>query len=273
MRSIIEAANTSSRCSRQQYATTDNAASITSVSKDSLLRSGWAIAVFSLAVLVAACGGGGASGDSSSTVSSNLNSAPGETALVHYLLASHENGLTASNGGNTYTLQLSNAPNDWVTRFNGAAPAYSRLYRVNLGRNGTLVANVIFTEYFLLNPYAPLGQVSSTGSPYGVVTSSSPVPAVLTVGNSGSYYALTFYHDATMSVIEANVSVTYSVKANDSTTLLLCLDSTVSDVTAQGTADGLTDSTESDCYTVDSAGDVSLASVTLTLNNMTLTFQ
>lgn len=244
--------------------------------KDSPLRSGWAIAVLSLAVLVAACGGGGADGaggESSSTVASNLNSAPGETALVHYLLASHENALSASNGGNTYTLQFSNVPNDWITRFNGSAPAYSRLYRVNLGRDGTLVANVIFTEYFLLNPYAPLGQVSSTGSPYGVVTSSSPVPAVLTVGNSGSYYALTFYHDATMSVIEANVSVTYSVKANDSTTLLLCLDSTVSDVTAQGTADGLTASTESDCYTVDSAGDVSLASVTLTLNNVTLTFR
>lgn len=60
--------------------------------------------------------------------------------------------------------------------------------------------------------------------------------------------------------------------ANDASTLLFCLDATTSDVTAQGATDGLADGSESTCYTVDAAGDVTLTSISLTVSGMALTF-
>jgi hypothetical protein len=85
--------------------------------------------------------------------------------------------------------------------------------------------------------------------------------------------AMTYYHDSSMSIVDADEAATYSVKADDTTTLLVCLDSTITNVTAQGTADDLVDDGESDCYRVDDAGNATLVSVTLTVNGTTLTFQ
>ena len=76
-----------------------------------------------------------------------------------------------------------------------------------------------------------------------------------------------------MSTVDADDVLTYAAKTHDSTSLLLCLDSTMTNVTAQGTTDDLVDDAESDCYTVDAAGNAALVSVTLTVNGVTLTFE
>jgi hypothetical protein len=47
----------------------------------------------------------------------------------------------------------------------------------------------------------------------------------------------------------------------------------MTNVTAQGTTDDLVDDAESDCYTVDAAGNAALVSVTLAVNGVTLTFE
>jgi hypothetical protein len=240
----------------------------------SMKADSWGAAYCVFGILLTGCGGsGGGDGRATPAGTANLTSVPGETALVHYLQTSHQNTFNASNGGNAYSLLSTSVPIAGTTTFNGSAPAYIRVATVAISSDGTLVANNIWIDYFLLNPYVPLGEVSSTGSPYGVVTSSSPVPATLAVGDSGAVYALTFFHDATMRVIDANTTVAYSVKANDSATLLLCLNSVVADVTGQGTADGLADGSASDCYTVDSAGNATLVSITRSVNDVTLTFQ
>ncbi len=228
------------------------------------------------AALTAGCGGGGGSAASPSMATlaaANLSSAPGETAMATYRQGAHKYILKAGNAGNSYTLQMSRVPNAGTTRFNGAAPAYSGVDTVTLAENGAVIANTVSTDYFLLNPYVPLGRVSSTGSPYGVVTSSVPLPATFDVGSSGSMDSLSYYHDSTMSALDANEAVTYSVKAHDTTTLLVCLDSTITNVTAQGTADDLVDDGESDCYREDAAGNATLVSVSLTVNGATLTFE
>jgi hypothetical protein len=220
-----------------------------------------------------ACGGG--SGSNTPTPM-NLSSAPGETALVTYLqsTAPHQYMLSATDSsGNSYTIQLSSQRNLDPATFNGQAPAYSTVDTLTLDKNGVLAANSISTSYYLLNPYVPLGKTYSTGTPYGLVTSSTPFPTTLNVGSSGPVDSLTYYHDSTMAVIDANETGTYSVAASNSTTLLMCLKFVVSDVTAQGTADGLVDDTESDCYSVDASGDVALVSITLTVNGETLTFE
>jgi hypothetical protein len=193
--------------------------------------------------------------------------------MATYLQASHKYTLKAGNGGNSYTLQVSTVPNPGTTKFNGSAPAYSSVDTVTLEENGASLANHTSTDYFLLNPYVPLGRVSSSGSPYGVVTSSTPLPTTFDVGSSGSLDSMTYYHDSSMSVTDADEAATYSVKANNTTTLLMCLDSTISNLTAQGTADDLVDDGETDCYAVDDAGNATLVSVVLTVNGTTLTFQ
>jgi hypothetical protein len=218
------------------------------------------------------CGGGGSGG--ASTSPPDLASAPGETALVSYLQGTHQYTLSATdNSGNAFTLKLSSQPYPGTTTFNGEAPAYSTVDTLTLNANGVLAANSISTGYYLLNPYVPLGKTFSTGTPYAVVTSSTPFPATLTVGSSGPVDTLTYYHDSTMGIVDANEQGTYSVQANNSTTLLMCLNFTVSDVTAQGAADGLAADTESDCYTVDASGNVALVSIALTVNGETLNFK
>jgi len=201
----------------------------------------------------------------------NLSSAPGQAALVSYLQLSHRYMLNES-GTATYTLQFDSVPNAATTMFNGSGPAYSVVETVVLTTAGQMVASGSTTVYYLLNPYMPLGQVSSTGTPYGVVISSTPVPTTINVGDSGTVDALLEYHDSNRATVDANVTVNYAVTANDSTTLLFCLNTTISGVTAQGAMDGLADGTESDCFTVDASGSASLDSITLTINGMAIKF-
>jgi hypothetical protein len=223
------------------------------------------------AVLPAGCGGGGYGGGNPPPMS--LSSVPGESAFVAYLQSSHQNTLTALNGGSTYTLQVNGAATAGTTTFNGSAPAYGTIETLALGKDGVAVANGSSTQYYLLNPYVPLGEVSSTGSPYGVVINPSPLPATFDVGASGALETLTFYHDSTKTTVDASETITYSVTTNTYTALLVCLNSTISGVTAQGTTDGLANGSESDCFTEDASGNVALLSITLTVNGMTLTFR
>ena len=221
------------------------------------------------AFLVHGCGGSG----SESMGPSTLSSAPGEAALAGFLQANHQYSLNATDAVTRYTVQLSNVPNPGVTQFNGNAPAYSSLATIAVSKNGVQFASSVSTSYYLLNPYVPLGSVSSTGTPYAVVTSSFPIPATISVGNSGAFVNLTYYHDSTMATVDADETTTYSVTTHDSTTLLLCLNSTISGVTAVGLADGMTSATESDCYTVDASGSAALVSVALTVDGVTLNFK
>ena len=182
--------------------------------------------------------------------------------------------LTATDASsNTDTLQLDQVANAGTTIFNGSGPAYSSTATVTLSQNGTVVASAVDTSYFLLNPIMPLGKVNSTGSPYAIVTSSTPIPMTLTVGASGSFDNFTYYHDSTKSVIDAMEASTYTVSANDSMSLQYCVKSVISGTTAQGTADGMGDSSENDCYDVTAAGVATLVSVAVTVNGSTLTFK
>jgi hypothetical protein len=53
----------------------------------------------------------------------------------------------------------------------------------------------------------------------------------------------------------------------------MCLDFALSNLTAQGQADGLAAATETDCYRVDAAGSATLASIALTVNGVALNFK
>jgi hypothetical protein len=250
-------------------------------------RSSLAICWVSVAVLTGCGGGGGGSSSSMASMPSmmvptpmvpvpmvpmNMSSAPGEAALVGYLQTPHQYTLSTERSGRTYSLNVNSSPNPGTTKFNGSAPAYGTVVNFTLteAQLAAPLASSVTTAYYLMNPYVPLGTVSSSGSPYAVVTTFVPFPVTITVGTSGTVDDLTYYHDSTMSTMDAEETVDYTVTAKDSAALLLCLNSTFSNVTAQGTADGMANGTESDCYTVDSAGLAALYSITLTVNGTML---
>ena len=227
-------------------------------------------------VLVQGCGGGGGGSAAVTTPPpANLQSAPGLAALTTYLQAPHQNTLTATDSaGNSYVLQLTRTPTSGTTTFNGVGNASSEVDVVNLSKNGVAVASSSTTSYYVLSPYLPLGSAPSSGSgPVGIVSAPATLPATFTVGSSGPVDTLTFYHDASLSIVDATETVAFSVTANNPTTLLLCLNSTIANVTSQGTADGLAADSESDCYTEDSAGSIILDDVKVTVGATTLTFR
>jgi hypothetical protein len=238
----------------------------------------------SLAVLGGCSGGGGYSGGSSGSgayggpggaggTSSSLKSAPGDSAVAKYLQRQNETWLNATDSGNAYSLVVLNKPNAGTTTFNGSGPAYSMDVTATVAKGGDMyVANFVSTNYFLLNPYVPLGKVYGTGTPYAVVNSPTPLPSTLTVGSSGTIETAFIYHDATQATADGNMSIAYSVKPNNASTILFCLETVVYGVTTQGTSDGLADGSETDCYSVSLTGDVNLVSVTMTVNGVTLNF-
>ena len=177
-----------------------------------------------------------------------------------------------TNAGNSYTLQLSSVPNAGTTTFNGTANAVSSVRTVTIDKNAALLSNSISTSYYLLNPFVPLGTIYGTGTPYAVVTSSFPPPATVDVGNSGAFANLTLYHDSTLTTVDADITERYSVQADNATSLMLCLNSSIANVTAQGGVDGLAAATESDRYTVDAPGNAALVSATVTVGGVTLNF-
>jgi hypothetical protein len=204
----------------------------------------------------------------------DLSSAPGEAALVAYLQSSHQRTLSATDtSGNSYALQVDSMPNAGTTTFNGSAPAYSTVDTISLRKNGVFATSSISTDYYFLNPYVPLGRTYGTGTPFALVTSSTPFPATLKVGSSGPVANVTYYHDSTMSIVDADEVGTYVVKASNPVNLLMCLSFAVSSVTAQGTVDGLVAGTETDCYSVEAAGNAGLVSIALTVDGVTLNFK
>ena len=231
-----------------------------------------------LLLVLCGCGGGGygsggSGGGGYGGGGGYLSSAPGAAALNAYLQASHQSSLTASSAGINYTLQLNSVANAVPTTFNGSSPAYSTTETLTINKNGSMVVSSVSTLYFMLNPFVPLGRVASSGTPYAIVTSSMPLPATISTGNSGAFQNLTYYHDSTKATVDADEADTYAVSANTASSLFLCFNATVSGVTAQGTLDGLANGTEMDCYTVDASGTAALYSITVTVGGTTLTFK
>jgi len=217
------------------------------------------------------CGGGGYGGGGG--MNTYLSSAPGDAALAAFLQANQHVVLSATYSGSSYTLQIDQLASAGTTTFNGVGPAYSDMATVTLTKNGVLAASTMDTSYYLFNPVMPLGKVDSSGSPYAIVTSSTPTPMTLMVGTSGSFDNVTYYHDSTKTVIDASETSTYTVTSRDTASLQYCVQSVISGTTTQGTTDGMADGTETDCYAITAAGVATVVSVSVTAGGVTLMFK
>ncbi len=229
------------------------------------------LAVLSSAMLVG-CGGGGYGGGGGG-MNGYLSSAPGDAAVTAFQQANQHVLLNATYSGSSYTLQIDQMVNAGTTTFNGMGPAYSNTATVMLTQNGTQIANSVDTSYYLLSPLMPLGKVNSTGSPYAIVTSSTPIPMTLMVGGSGSFDNVTYYHDSTRATLDANETTTYTVTSRDTATLQYCIQSVISGTTVQGTADGMADGTETDCYAITAGGMATVVSVSVMAGGVSLMFK
>lgn len=172
--------------------------------------------------------------------------------------------LSATNGGNNYTLQLSYVPGAQAT-FNGQ-PAFTATETFNLSENGTLLTNVISINYFTISPYTNVGGVNQSSGQVAVYANQKALPQLATVGQSGALDTFTIYTDNTGTTVYATGTQTWSLEADTSTTALGCLDETVN-LSAGGT------DTESDCYQMDERGNVLSLQITLLVNGVTLNFQ
>lgn len=228
-------------------------------------------ALLSLAC-ASSCGGGGSGG--SGVGASNLSSAPGGSIFGDYLQKQSQTALVATdNSGNSYTLEVEISPYSGITTFNDVFNVYETETFLTLQKNGAIALQAMTNDFYLLNPYQPVGSAGVTLTPYQVVVSSTALPSTLQIGDSGPLYSATTYHDPNKTALDGMEIATYTVMENDATTIRLCFDSTISGVTTQGTADGLADGTESDCYSVDSSGNMQLIEVTITAGAVTLDFQ
>jgi len=208
-----------------------------------------------------------------------LAEAPGEASMVAYFQTPHQIKLsaqgapTAKSPGDAYDLLIEVAPSAQPTGFREQTPAYSTVVTTSLQKNGLAVSSTSATVYYRLRPFGLLGKSVGKGSPYGVVKGFHPLPATLTVGSSGPFNHMGFYHDADMAAVDAYQTGSYSVSPNDASSLLLCLRTELSNVTSKGVEDGLAAQAETDCYRIGAGGNASLVSVELPVGGETLVFR
>lgn len=178
----------------------------------------------------------------------------------------HSYNLSASSGGNKYTLQVSVVPGAGGS-FNGQS-ALSNTLSLNISENGTLISNDISTDYFIISPYTPLGAFDQSNGQMIVFANQTALPDLATVGESGPLDTFTTYSKDTGSgtTVYATGTETWTLDADTSTSALGCVDLT-ENLSAGGTV------TDSTCYQLDERGNVLSMQITITENGVTLNFQ
>jgi hypothetical protein len=228
-----------------------------------------------LMLSAAGCGGGGSGNDMTAAdpmgncmsmscgmpSMSHMNSAP----RPQEPFALPPTTLTASANGNSYRLTYSLTANSGTTMFDGQM-ANSASIVLTVLENGTTVATENATAYYLTSPYTPLGLAGTVnGTAFEIIFSSiDPYPATFTVGDSGPLASGTFYAAGTNTAL-GSLTITYSVEANNSSTLLLKVSSSAT-LAGNPLPDVI-------AYAVDASGHTTLSSVEVTLNGMTLMFR
>lgn len=209
----------------------------------------------------------------------SLTTAPGEAAIAGYFQSAHQTKLSAQSAptpkspGDKYTLTVDVAPGAGSTAFREQSPAYSSVVTTTVEKNGAAVSSTSAAVYFRLRPFGFLGKAVGKGSPYGVIKGFHQLPFTATVGDGGSFNDMGLYHDSDMATVDAEQTGSFTVAPNDSSSLLLCLSTTLRNVTPKGTEDGLSATTQSDCYRVGTAGKAELVSVEMAVGGETLTFR
>jgi hypothetical protein len=175
-----------------------------------------------------ACGGGGSTGTSSTSSSApqNLQMAPAPAQVLSptYSLTN----LTATDSsGNVFYLAISDTADAGTASFDGQMANYNTLgVAITENTNPNPVLSRGAVAFYLTSPYSPLGEEITQN---GVIVETALLPpftppSSLTVGDSGQLDAISYYN--TSNVLIGNATQTYSVAANNATTVLVTLTTT-----------------------------------------------
>jgi hypothetical protein len=217
-----------------------------------------AVSVAGLAALAGCGGGGGSSGSSGAQANLMSAAAPAQPMSVGSTTLK-----ATDNNGNAWTVVYA-AMAGGTAMFNGQT-ANTTAIAITISENGVVAATEDSTAYYMVNPYSPLGISGTTNGMAwtAVINGYTPFPAMLTVGDSGQVSSATYYDG--MNNVIGSLTETYTVTANNVTSLLLNID-------AAGTLNGVQE-TETLTYVIGSDGTfMGLQGVQLTVNGTTLTF-
>jgi hypothetical protein len=217
------------------------------------------LAIFALLLAgLTGCGGGGGGGSAPAATQFPIGS-----AISAFFQASHSYSLTATNGANTYTIQTSYIPGTSSTFEGQQAATYTQ--------SGTVSVNGVVTggtnsgvTYFNSSPYKNFGYIDSNGQ-YTVYANQQALPTYATVGQSGAVDTDTVYTNNTKAVIYATDTETWSLLSDTSTTAWLCNNDTNAVV-------GSSAAVITNCYKVDTTGNVLALKVIMPISGTTLTF-
>ena len=187
---------------------------------------------------------------------------PLQVAMSAYFQAAHNFTINATNGANTYSLQINSTPGDTST-FGEQAASTTSTTEI-LSENGALINTVYLMGYFQ-SPYTPLGEQNLSNGQYTVAANQVALPANATVGQSGQFDTSTTYTSDTMSTVYSTTTTTWSLAASTATTAWLCFNYAELIVGSGAIS-------EADCYNIDTTGDVSTIKANVSVNGTTLNF-
>ena len=210
-----------------------------------------------LLALITACG----PGDNSSSYTTA--SFPLNNALSAFMQMSNTYALYATDSGDIYALTVFwrvNAPDT----FNGTA-AFTTNIGHNLSENQLQLGNSTTREYYLLGPYELLGSLNQQSGQYSTVASDQvALPATATIGQHGPLYTQTTYTDTTLTIANGSETATWSLNPATGSDAYLC-------ITSNGNI-GASQHYESDCFLMDTSGNILGVQVALLVNGKILNF-
>lgn len=216
------------------------------------------------ALALGGCGGGGGGSSTPTTVMPPAGTTfPLGTAVAQLFTTGYQKTAvvsgTASSGGASYpvggSVTLTDGAVGAATTFAGqTALTSTTTVTGSVTVNGQTLNLATSEQDYVTTSYAPLGYTSSTA--YCVAPSPGVYPAQVSVGQTGTIGTYKCYTDSTMAVPTGTETLSYVVKAANSTTTaeVSIIDSFVN------TANQQTSSGSSN-YLIDTAGAVSLLSV------------
>ena len=209
---------------------------------------------------LSACGGGGSGYGGSGSAPSTYDI---DTIVTKFEQTSQSYDLMATSGANTYSLQISSVPGSSAA-FDGIT-ADTATSTVTFFTNGTLTSTDISTLFYLTSPYESIGGIDATSGEVAVYSGQRVLPIAAKVGDSGTADTQTVYTDSSLTTVIGTITDTWTLSAGTGNDAILCLDSKGTNASGPFT--------ETDCYTIDPAGDALALIITLTESGQTLVFQ
>lgn len=171
--------------------------------------------------------------------------------------------------GNIYTIQNSSAPGPSTTF--QSLPANTTGVTQFYFENGFTTLKIYWTNYYSASPFQPLGAVANFAGSPEIVNSYQAPPTTATVGQQFPSLTATLYHDSSYSVVDGTLTETVGLAANTASTALLCFTDTVQ-LTQAGINDNLYAGTTSNCYVIDTAGNITGMQITAPVGYGTMLF-